>query len=67
MTAEKQLELLNKKQEFLWRQLDEVMELAENSQSVSFLLTELDNVKSKILELETKMFYKELEINYVEQ
>jgi hypothetical protein len=42
------------------------MELAENSQSVSFLLTELDNVKSKILELETKMFYKELEINYVE-
>jgi hypothetical protein len=66
MTAEKQLELLNKKQEFLWRQLDEVMELAENSQSVSFLLTELDNVKSKILELETKMFYKELEINYVE-
>lgn len=66
MTAEKQLELLNKKQEFLWRQLDEVMELTENSQSVSFLLTELDNVKSKILELETKMFYKELEINYVE-
>lgn len=66
MTAEKQLELLNKKQEFLWRQLDEVMELAENSQSVSFLLTELDNVKSKILELETKMFYKELENNYVE-
>ena len=58
MTAEKQLELLNKKQEFLWRQLDEVMELAENSQSVSFLLTELDNVKSKILELETKIKWK---------
>ena len=66
MTAEKQLELLNKKQEFLWQQLDEVMELAENSHSVSFLLNELDVVKAKILELETRIFYKELENNYVE-
>lgn len=66
MTTEKQLELLNKKQEFLWQQLDEIMELAENSQSVSFLLNELDSIKAKILELETKIFYKELENNYVE-
>jgi hypothetical protein len=66
MTAEKQLELLNKKQEFLWQQLDEVMELAENSHSVSFLLNELDVIKAKILELETRIFYKELENNYVE-
>jgi len=66
MTAEKQLELLNKKQEFLWQQLDEVMELAENSHSVSFLLNELDIIKAKILELETRIFYKELENNYVE-
>jgi len=66
MTTEKQLELLNKKQEFLWQQLDEIMELAENSQSVSFLLNELDSIKAKMLELETKIFYKELENNYVE-
>jgi len=66
MTTEKQLELLNKKQEFLWQQLDEVMELAENSHSVSFLLNELDVIKAKILELETRIFYKELENNYVE-
>ena len=66
MTTEKQLELLNKKQEFLWQQLDEVMELAENSHSVSFLLNELDIIKAKILELETRIFYKELENNYVE-
>jgi len=66
MTAEKQLELLNKKQEFLWQQLDEVMELADNSHSVSFLLNELDVIKAKILELETRIFYKELENNYVE-
>ena len=66
MTAEKQLELLNKKQEFLWQQLDEVMELAENSHSVSFLLNELDVIKAKILELETRIFYKDLENNYVE-
>ena len=66
MTAEKQLELLNKKQEFLWRQLDEVMEFSENSHSVSFLVNELDFVKSKILELETRIFYKQLEGDYVE-
>jgi len=42
------------------------MELAENSHSVSFLLNELDVIKAKILELETRIFYKELENNYVE-
>jgi|DEB0MinimDraft_10_1074344.scaffolds.fasta_scaffold275932_2 hypothetical protein len=61
MTTEKKLEMLQRKQEFLWEQLDEVMEYAENSYSVSLLMREIDIVKSKILELEISNFYKELE------
>jgi len=64
MTTEEQLELLHKKQDYLWHQLDEVLEITENSNSLSFLLTELDIIKAKIVELETKMFYKELESKY---
>lgn len=61
MTTEKKLEMLHRKQEFLWEELDEVMEYAENSYSVSLLMREIDIVKSKILELEISKFYKELE------
>ena len=61
MTTEKKLEMLHRKQEFLWEELDEVMEYAENSHSASLLMREIDIVKSKILELEISKFYKELE------
>ena len=61
MTTEKKLEILQRKQDFLWEQLDEVMEYAENSYSVSLLMREIDIVKSKILELEISNFYRELE------
>lgn len=66
LSAEKQLELLERKQEYLWQQLDSAVEIAENSRTVSYLLQELDVLKAKTTAIETKMFFEDLEEEYNE-
>lgn len=58
------MEILLKKQEFLWQKLDSAMEFAENTSCMAFLLHEMDIIKARILELETYAFYNEIEQNH---
>jgi hypothetical protein len=61
-----ELELLHKKEAFLWERMDEAVELSTNTSTLTFLTTELDKVKARILELETTLYFKELDEEYAE-
>jgi hypothetical protein len=61
-----ELEILHKKEAFLWERMEEAVELTTNTNTVSFLTTELDKVKARILELETEQYFNELDQEYAE-
>ena len=58
--------MLQKKEAFLWEQLEEAVELTENTNMLKYLTTELDRIKSKIMEIETQQYFKELDEEYAE-
>jgi Ni,Fe-hydrogenase III large subunit len=62
----KELMMLQKKEAFLWEQLEEAVELTENTNMLKYLTTELDRIKSKIMEIETQQYFKELDEEYAE-
>ena len=59
-----ELEILHKKEAFLWERMEEAVELTTNTNTISFLTTELDKVKARILELETEQYFNELDQEY---
>ena len=59
-----ELQILRKKETFLWERLDEAVEFTENTNSLNFLTKELDRIKARILELETQEYFKELDQQY---
>lgn len=59
-----ELQILRKKETFLWERLEEAVEFTENTNSLSFLTKELDRIKARILELETQEYFKELDQQY---
>jgi hypothetical protein len=61
-----ELTILQKKEAFLWERLEEAVELTENTNMLTFLTTELDRIKAKIMELETQQYFKELDKEYAE-
>lgn len=61
-----ELEILHKKEAFLWERMEEAVELTTNTNTISFLTTELDKVKARILELETEQYFNELDQEYAE-
>lgn len=46
--------------------MEEAVELTTNTNTISFLTTELDKVKARILELETEQYFNELDQEYAE-
>ena len=61
-----ELEILHRKEAFLWERMEEAVELTTNTNTISFLTTELDKVKARILELETEQYFNELDQEYAE-
>lgn len=61
-----ELEILHKKEAFLWERMEEAVELTTNTNTITFLTTELDKVKARILELETEQYFNELDQEYAE-
>ena len=59
-----ELQILRKKETFLWERLEEAVEFTENTNSLNFLTKELDRIKARILELETQEYFKELDQQY---
>ena len=59
-----ELQILRKKETFLWERLEEAVEFTENTNSLNFLTKELDRIKTRILELETQEYFKELDQQY---
>lgn len=59
-----ELQILRKKETFLWERLEEAVEFTENANSLNFLTKELDRIKARILELETQEYFKELDQQY---
>ena len=55
-----QMEVLVKKIDYLYQKIEEVID-ERSSKQMDFLLNEIDTNRTKLLELEIKEYYKELD------
>ena len=55
-----QMEVLVKKIDYLYQKIEEVID-ERSSKQMDFLLNEIDINRTKLLELETQEYYKELD------
>ena len=55
-----QMEVLVKKIDYLYQKIEEVID-ERSSKQMDFLLNEIDTNRTKLLELETQEYYKELD------